>query len=150
MRLLHLPLLLIDIKEEYDSYRIVIKHRILDRYYSISELNPLSDHIDIEIPEPLPSDIVTLRHCAAQESTIEKIPVYCNCRDEKTWCSTRRCVCVKAEAKCSITYHDDKNQDNTSDCPNISSMTTRTQRDHRVRDQEDRETKRQRRTSAER
>ena len=55
---------IIDVKEKYDSYRIIIKHRILNRYYSISELNPLSNYIDIEISEPLSSDIITLRYCA--------------------------------------------------------------------------------------
>ncbi len=58
------------------------------------------------------------------------------------------CACVKAETKCSIVCHDGKDQDNTSDCSNISSMTTRTQRGHRVRDQEGREAKRQRRSDA--
>ena len=36
-----------------------------------------------------------------------------------------RYACIKAEVKCSIAYHGDKNQDDIPDCPNILSMTTR-------------------------
>ena len=54
---------------------------------------------------------------------------------------------MKAETKCSVVYYRGKNQDNTPDYPNILLMVTRTQRGYRVRDQENRETKRQRRTS---
>ena len=126
----------ISVKEDFDSYQILTKYGILDRNYPISELNPLPSHIDIEIPTPPPTATVTLHYCAAQESTTEKVPVHCNCRDQKTWCSTRRCACVKAEAKCSIACHGGTNQDNTPDCPNISSMTIRTQRGHRVRDRD--------------
>ena len=137
----------IEVHEDYNSYQIVTKHGILDRNYPISELNRLPDHIDIEIPNPPPTVKVSLHYCAAQESTTERIPVHCNCRDRKTWCSTRRCACVKAEAKCSIACHGGTNQDNTPDCPNISTMAMRTQRGHRTRDEESRmkETKRQRR-----
>ena len=93
--------------------------------------------------------VVTLHHCAAQESTSEKVPVQCNCRDQKTWCSTRRCACIKAGTKCSIACHGGTNQDNTPDCPNISSMATRTQRGLRFRDKDsDKEAKRQRRNTA--
>ena len=42
-----------------------------------------------------------------------------------------------------------KNYENTPDCPNISSMTMRTQRGHRVRNQQDHEGERQRHNSAE-
>ena len=48
--------------------------------------------------------------------------------------STRRCACMKAKAKCLIACHEGINQDNTSDCPNISAMSVRTQRGHRTRD----------------
>lgn len=137
----------IGVHEDYNSYQIVTKYGILDRNYPISELNPLPSHIDIGIPNPPPTAKVTLHHCAAQESTTERVPVHCNCRDQKTWCRTRRCACVKAEAKCSITCHGGTNQDNTPDCPNISSMIMRTQRGHRSRDGDAgaKEAKRQRR-----
>ena len=75
-------------------------------------------------------------YCAAQERTVEKIPDHCNCLDQKTWYSTRQCAFVKAEVKCFIACHGGTNQDDTSDCPNISSMAMRTQRGHRTRDQE--------------
>lgn len=142
----------IAVREEYDSYQILTKYGVLDRQYPISELNPLPEHIDIGIPTPPPTMVVTLHHCAAQESTSEKVPVQCNCRDQKTWCSTRRCACFKAGTKCSIACHGGTNQDNTPDCPNISSMATRTQRGLRTRDnygdKEASEAKRQRRNTA--
>ena len=139
----------IGVREEYDSYQILTKYGVLDRQYRISELNPLPEHIDIGIPTPPPTKVVTLHHCAAQESTSEKVPVQCNCRDQKTWCSTRRCACFKVGTKCSIACHGGTNQDNTPDCPNISSMATRTQRGLRTRDNDgDKEAKRQRRTKS--
>ena len=131
---------------DYNSYQILTKYGVLDRNYPISELNPLPSQFDLGIPEPPITATVTLRHCANQESTTEKVPVHCNCRDQKTWCSTRRYACVKAEAKCSIACHGGTNQDNTPDCPNISSITMRIQRNYRTRDQgQAKEAKRQRR-----
>ena len=140
----------INVKEEYDSYQIVTKYGVLNRWYPISELNPLPKHIDIGIPNPPPTNPVSLHACAAQESTTEKVAVHCGCRDQRTWCSTRRCACYKANAKCSIACHGGKDQDNMPECPNISSMTMRTQRGHRTRDQEvgNKEAKRQRRNTA--
>ena len=55
----------IDVREEYDSYQILTKYKVLDRQYPISELNPLPEHIDIGIPNPLPIKVVTLHHCTA-------------------------------------------------------------------------------------
>ena len=74
----------IGVIEDYDSYQIQTKYKILNRNYPISELNPLPPHIDIEISNPSSSGLVTLHHCAAQESTTEKVLVHCNCRDQKT------------------------------------------------------------------
>ena len=74
----------IDVIEEYDSYRILTKHGLLNRNYPISELNPLPKHIDLSISNPPPTNHVTLHYYTAQESTAEKVPVHCNCRDEKT------------------------------------------------------------------
>ncbi len=139
----------IDVIEEYDSYRILTKHGLLDRNYLISELNPLPKHIDLGISNPPPTKWVTLHYCVAQESTTEKVPVHCGCKDQKTWCSTRRCACFKAEAKCAIACHGGRDQDNTPDCSNISTMVMRIQRGHRVRDQDqEKEAKRQRRNTA--
>ena len=137
----------IGLNPEYNSYQILTKYGTLDRNYPTSELNPLPSEIDIGIPDPAPQRTVTLHYCASQESTTEKVPVHCNCRDQKTWCSTRRCPCVKAEAKCSIACHGGTNQDNTPDCPNISAPRMRTQRGHRTRDAANK-AKRQRRDKA--
>ena len=138
------------------SEKLVPYHQIYhtfptrNRNYPISKLNPLLPHIDIGIPNPSSSDLITLHHCAAQESIVEKVLMHCNCRDQKTWCSTRRCACVKAEAKCSIACHDGTNHDNTPNYPNISTMITRTQWGYRTRDQDQKakEAKRQRRNTA--
>ena len=95
----------IGLHPEYNSYQILTKYGFLDRNYPISELNPLPSQFDLGISEPPPTVTVTLHYCAAQKSTSENVPVHCNCRDQKTRCSTRRCACVKAEAKCSIACH---------------------------------------------
>ena len=134
--------------EDIDSYKIMTKYGILDRNYPISELNPLPELIDLGIPTPAPRAVVTLHHCAMQESISEKVPVHCNCKDRKTWCSTNRCACIKANAKCSIACHGGKNRHDTDpDCPNISSIQTRTQKGHRQRG-DDPGSKRQRRNTA--
>ena len=100
--------------------------------------------IDAEIVTSLIRDGVT-----QEESTSKKVPVHCNCRDQKTWCSTRRCACVKAKAKCFITYHGGTNQDSTPNYSNISTMTMRTQRGYRTKDQvQAKVVKRQRRDKA--
>ena len=139
----------IELNPEYNSYQILTKYEVLDRNYPTSELNPLPSQFDLEISDPPPTAEVTLHYYAAQESTSEKIPVHCNCRDQKTWCSTRRYACVKAETKCSIACHGGTNQDSTPDYSNISTMAMRTQREHRTRDQvQIKKTKRQRRDKA--
>ena len=102
-----------------------------------SVLNPLPDNIELSFPEPPPSKKVSLHYCATQESTVEKVPVHCSCRDQKTWCQTRRCACIKANAKCSIACHRGKKANSIPDCPNISTMRERTQKGHRWRDTRD-------------
>ena len=90
---------------------------------------------------PPPSNAVTLHYCAARESTIKKkLPFIAIAETRKHG----------VQPKCSIACHGGTNQDNTPDCPNISSMNMRTQRGHRVRDreQEEKEAKRQRRNTA--
>lgn len=140
----------IKVYEDKDVYKIVTKYGILDRNYPVSELNPLPGTIDLAIPQLQPTNVVTLHHCAAQESTTDKVPVYCGCKELKAWCSTRRCACFKAGAKCSIDCHGGKNQDEIPDCPNISTMDKRTQKGHRQRDsrQEKQQEKRRRRDEA--
>lgn len=89
-----------------DTYSIQTKHGVLDKDYPTSELMPLPDTIELGIPEPPPNKKkITLHTVAAKESTTEKVPVHCKCKDEWKWGLTRRCACVKAEAKCSIACH---------------------------------------------
>ena len=132
--------------DEYNTYTILTKYGVLDRQYPTSEINPLPDNIELSIPDLPPSNKVTLHHCAAQESTAEKVPVHCNCRDQKIWCKTRRCACIKADAKCSIACYGGNAEE---DCPNISNMRQRTQQGHRRRGtRDDGSEKRQRRNTA--
>ena len=102
-----------------------------------SELMPLPDRIELDIPEPPPSKKITLHTIAAKESTTEKVAVQCKCKDERTWCLTRRCACVKAEVKCSIACHGGKNVHGGPTYPNISSAGTRGQKGLKVRNREE-------------
>jgi len=116
----------IKVKEDYDYYKILTKYSVLDWNYPILSLNPLPSSIDLEILLPEPTAIVTLHYCAMQESTTEKVPVHCNCKDKKTWYFTNRCACVKANAKCLIACHKITHPDESPNCPNVSSMQMRT------------------------
>ena len=51
----------IDAIEEHDSYRILIKHELLDRDYP----NPLPIHIHLGIANSQPTNCVTLHYCTA-------------------------------------------------------------------------------------
>lgn len=59
---------IVSIIEEHNSYRILTKYGLLNRNYSISQLNPLPNPIDLGI----------------REITTEKVPIHCGCKDEKT------------------------------------------------------------------
>lgn len=48
---------------------------------------------------------ITIHAVAARESTTDKVPIFCKCKDKCSWCSTRRCACFKAEVKCGVTCH---------------------------------------------
>ena len=81
------------IKKFGDTYSIQTKHGVLDKDYPTSELMSLPDTIELGIPEPPPNKKkITLHTVAAKESTTDKVPVHCKCKDEWTWCLTRRCV----------------------------------------------------------
>lgn len=62
------------------SYEIQTKYGILDRNFPTSELMPLPSTIDLEIPVPAPDRKKTLHAIAAQESTTDKVPVFCKCK----------------------------------------------------------------------
>ena len=125
------------IKSFDNAYSIQTKYGVLDRNYHTSELMALPDTIELGIPEPPPSKKITLYSVAAKESTTEKIPVHCKCKDERTWCMTRRCACVKAGVKCSVACHGGKNIHGGPTCPNISSAGTRGQKGLKVRNREE-------------
>ncbi len=56
----------IDVIVEYNSYRILTKHGLLNRNCPISELNPLPRHIDLDISNSPPTNYMTLHHYATQ------------------------------------------------------------------------------------
>ena len=91
-----------------------------------------ADTIALGIPAPFLTKKITLNTVATKESTAEKVPVYCKCKDEQTWCLTRHCAYVKAEVNCSIACHGGKNIHGGRTCPNISSAGTRGQRGLKV------------------
>ena len=107
---------------------------------------PLPSTIDLEIPVPAPDRKITLHAVAARESTTDKVPVFCKCKDKRSWCSTRRCACFKADVKCGVACHGGE-ENGRPDCPNIAAPTLRSQKGLRVRDrdEEGKSSKRQRR-----
>ena len=83
---------------------------------------------------------------AARESTTDQVPVFCKCKDKRSWCSTRRGACFKAEVNCGVAcYGGDGNSE--FNCTNIAAPHLRLQKGLWVRDgDEDGESsKRQRR-----
>jgi len=110
-----------------NSYIIQIKYSVLNRNYSTSELNELSDNINLDILNSVSTKKITLHLISAQQSTTEKISIHCECSHWKNWCQTRRYNCFKANVKCSIACHEDED---SVDCSNISFRQTRTQKRH--------------------
>ncbi len=74
------------------NYEIQTKYGIFDRNFPTSV--PLPSTIDLGIPTPTPDQKITLHAVAARESTTDKVPVFCKCKNKRSWCSTRRCACV--------------------------------------------------------
>ena len=119
-----------------NAYSIQTKHEVLDRNYTTSELISLLDTIELGIPEPPLSKKISLYTIVAKESTTEKVPVHCKCKDKQTGCLTRRCACVKAKVKCSIVCHGSKNVHGSLTCSNISSVGEQGQKRLKVRNRE--------------
>lgn len=123
-----------------DTCGIQTKYGILDLLHPTSELIPLPDTIGLGIPDPAPLKKISLRDVSTQESTTAVTPVHCGFRDQKTWCSIRRCACIKADVKCSVACDGGKSgKDNDTECPNIAAPTMRTQKRLRVRENDSQE-----------
>ena len=107
---------------------------------------PLPSAIDLEILTPAPDRKITLHAVAARKSTTDKVPVFCKCKDKHSWCSTRRCACVKADVKCGVACHGGGDNDHV-ECSNLDISHLRSQKGLRVRDRDDEResSKRQRR-----
>ena len=97
---------------------------------------PLPSAIDLEILTPAPDRKITLHAVAARKSTTDKIPVFCKCKDKRSWCSTRRCACVKADVKCGVARHGGGDNDNV-ECLILDIPHLRLQKGLRVRDRDD-------------
>ena len=110
---------------------------------------PLPSTIDLGIPTPAPDRKITLQAVAARESTTDKVPVFCKCKDKHSWCSNRRCACLKADVKCGVACHGGADNDNV-ECPNLDIPQLRSQKVLRVRDRDDEgeSSKRQQRATA--
>ncbi len=115
------------------SYEIQTKYGILDRNFPTSELMPLPSTIDLGIPTTAPDQKITLHAVAARESTTDKVPVFCKCKDKRSWCSARKFACVKTDVKCGVACHRGGDYDN-AECPNLDISHLRSQKDLRVRD----------------
>lgn len=123
-----------------DTYGIQTKYGILDCLHPTSELMPLPDTIDLGIPDPAPIKKISLCYVSAQESTTAVTPVHCGCKDQKTWCSTCQCACIKAGVKCSVACRGRKSgKVNDTNCPNIAAPTMRTQKRLRLRENDSQE-----------
>ena len=105
--------------------------------------------IDLRIPTPEPERKIILHAFAARESTTNKVPVFCKCKDKRSWCSTQRCACVKTDGKYEVAYHRGEDNDN-AECPILHIPHLRSQKSLRVRDRDDerKSSKRQQREPA--
>ena len=118
----------INVFEDLNQYQIVTKWGVLDRMCPIDIVNPVLEGVDIGLPDPPPTTKVTLAYCARQQTTSQKAPVKCDCKDKKKWCKTRTCACIKAGVKCSIHCHKSMGHPDTREaCPNPASLEEMTQ-----------------------
>ena len=56
---------IVDLYLEYNNYQILIKYKVLDYNYFISELNSLPSQFDLEISDSPLTVIITLHHYIA-------------------------------------------------------------------------------------
>ena len=139
----------INVFEELNQYQIITRHGVLDRNWPVDKLNLLPADIDIELPDPPPSNIVTMSHVATQQNTSQRVAVKCNCKDRKKWCKTRTCACIKHNQKCTIYCHNgDGHPDLRDPCPNASDPQDFTSRGLRPLQEQQEGNKRQRKDAA--
>ncbi len=66
---------------------------------------------DTRVTEFMNSFFILSQPTEPSEVKLRKyIHVHYKCKDERTWCLTCRCACVKAEVNCSIACHRAKNE----------------------------------------
>ena len=61
---------------------------------------------------------IKLHAIAAREIMTDKVPIFCKCKDKRSWCLTQRCACFKAEVKCGVACHEG-DENSKSDYSNI-------------------------------
>ncbi len=120
------------------SYEIKTKYSILDRNFLTSELILLASTNDLGIPTSAPDQKITLHAVAACESTTDKVPFFCKCKDKWSECSTQRCAWVKTDVICGIACHWGRDNDN-AEWANLDISHLRLQKSLRVRDRDDEE-----------
>ena len=96
--------LVIGLKEDLNQYQILTRFGVLDKYVPIDNLNRLKDTIDLQLPVPPPSKLISLKQLADAQSMTQKVPVKCNCK-ARNRCTTGSCRCIQAKVKCSIACH---------------------------------------------
>lgn len=63
---------------------------------------------------PAPNQKITLHAIVAQESTIDKMFIFCKFKDKHSWCSTKKYAYFKAKVKYDIVYYRRDGNDRTS------------------------------------
>ena len=92
-------------KHNPSRYKVKTKHGVIDRWFSVKDLNPFEKETAEQHREALneaPKTKITLHAAAAKSSTNTKVPTSCSC---KSGCKTTRCLCKKREVKCSQYCH---------------------------------------------
>lgn len=100
------------------------------------ELIPLLSTINLRIPIPTPARKITLQAVTACESTTDKLPVFCKCKNKCDLCSTKRYAFVKANVKCGVICHRRVNN-NKVECLNLDISHLCLQKGLQVRDKDD-------------
>lgn len=123
------------VKQVHNGYEIQTKYGILDRNFPTFELMHLPSTINLEIPLLAPDHKITLHAVAAWESTMDKVPVVCKCRDKCSWCSVWRYAYFKAGVKCGVACYGE--EDGWVNCLNIAASTLHSQKGLQVRDKDE-------------
>jgi hypothetical protein len=79
-------------KSHEDCFQLQTEHRIFDRHFPASDMNPVSPLIASSINIPTNTCKITLNQAMSLSSTACFLPVSCNCKAD---CSRMQCSCQK-------------------------------------------------------